>query len=74
MLLFSSSDHVGLLAQLVERGADNAKAVSSSLTQTMFFLNHYHYWTAHVATPKVYAMYQIILTTYIRIYMQFGKA
>ena len=27
----------GLLAQLVEHGADNAKAVSSSLTQTNFF-------------------------------------
>ena len=27
----------GLLAQSVERGADNAKVVSSSLTQTNFF-------------------------------------
>ena len=38
----------GLLAQLAERGADNAKVVSSSLTWTkvgergVFFFNHYY--------------------------------
>ena len=47
----------GLLAQLVERGANNAKVVSSILTQTMFVL------LLFILIPDVYNVYMGFLST-----------
>ena len=53
---------MGLLAQLVERGADNAKVVSSSLTQTNVFINVFHYFSSkviYISSSKKYLIFVV---------------
>ena len=70
MLCCNRSCWKGPLAQSVERGADNAKVVSSRLTWTTFFSLDTHYRPTSESTMYIVYVY-IICVIYIHVHVHF---